>query len=52
MPFIFKPPKIDKSCTHPEHNPPNMMVYKPGTYVYKCPACGKITRFTVKGYTC
>lgn len=36
-----------KPCLHPEHRPPSMMVYEPGTYRYTCPICGKVTVFTV-----
>lgn len=39
-------------CLHPEHNPPTMIVLKPGTYEYTCPACGKKTTFTVPLITC
>ena len=35
-------------CSHPEHGPPTMMVFKPGTYEHECPACGKKTTFTVR----
>jgi len=52
MPFIdYKETPPEKRCTHPEHDPPKHMVYQPGTYTYKCPACGKITRFIVNGFT-
>lgn len=34
-------------CQHPEHNPPNMMVFKPGMYEHTCPGCGKTQIFTV-----
>lgn len=51
MPFV----KITKDdwnrkdlCTHPEHNPPNMMVYKDGTYTWRCPVCGHEQTFTVR----
>lgn len=36
-----------KPCFHREHKPPSHMVYKPGTYTHKCPACGEETTFTV-----
>ena len=39
--------KNNPPCRHPEHNPPNMRVYEPGTYEHTCPACGKITIFVV-----
>jgi len=48
MPFIKKVPfKTEDRCTHPEHNPPNMIVLQPGMYTWKCPACGKEQTFTV-----
>lgn len=34
-------------CLHPEHAPPAHMVYRPGTYRYTCPRCGKVTTFAV-----
>lgn len=34
-------------CTHPDHNPPDMRVFEPGTYEHTCPRCGTITIFTV-----
>jgi len=39
----------EKPCRHPEHNPPNMRVYKPGTYEHECPKCGSKIEFTVRG---
>jgi hypothetical protein len=36
-----------KVCRHPEHNPPNMMVWEPGVYEHECPRCGEIQTFTV-----
>lgn len=36
-------------CRHPEHNPPNMMVFSPGTYEHTCPACGATQIFVVSG---
>lgn len=38
---------IPVPCTHPEHNPPNMIVLEPGIYKHTCPGCGEITTFTV-----
>jgi hypothetical protein len=37
----------DSVCTHPEHNPPMYMVFKPGRYRHTCPQCGKIVEFDV-----
>lgn len=38
----------EEICISPEHNPPGMYVYQQGKkYVYRCPACGKITTVTV-----
>lgn len=34
-------------CRHPEHNPPSMMVFKPGVYEHECPACKRTVQFTV-----
>lgn len=34
-------------CRDPEHEPPKMMVFEPGTYEHICPTCGKKTIFTV-----
>ena len=39
-------------CTHPGHNPPMHIVLEPGEYEYMCPACGKITTFTVPRIMC
>lgn len=35
-------------CSHPEHNPPNMIVLQPGVYRHTCPACGYSKTFTVR----
>ena len=34
-------------CFHPEHRPPAHQVFRPGRYEHTCPACGKVTFFTV-----
>lgn len=48
MPFKKHiPPTKEQRCLSTEHNPPSMMVLPPGTHVYECPSCGKITTFTV-----
>lgn len=39
-------------CHSPEHDPPSMQLFEPGTYEWTCPACGHITRFTVPLVTC
>jgi hypothetical protein len=36
-------------CRDPEHDPPSMMVFKPGVYEHTCPTCGHVTEFTVRG---
>ena len=36
------------ACRHPEHKPPSMRVWEPGEYEHTCPACGQVTRFTVR----
>lgn len=35
------------ACQHPEHEPPSMMVFKPGTYEHECPSCSRKLVFTV-----
>ena len=54
MPFLPVPleeqPK--PSCMSPEHNPPSMMVLKPGLHRWQCPSCGHVTNFTVPEVTC
>jgi len=41
------PDQWRRVCTHPEHNPPSMMVYQPGVYEHTCPGCGRRVTFTV-----
>lgn len=41
-----------KTCRHPEHRPPSMMVFKPGAYEHRCPGCGQRSYFTVPLITC
>ena len=36
-----------KICRHPEHDPPTMMVFKPGVYEHTCPGCGHKQQFVV-----
>lgn len=36
-----------KTCRHPEHSPPTMIVLQPGTYRHICPACGNQVVFVV-----
>lgn len=43
---------LNAPCVHPEHNPPNMMVFEPGTYEHECPSCGVKTVFVVPLITC
>lgn len=31
----------EKQCHHPEHDPPGMIVLRPGVYEHVCPACGR-----------
>ena len=41
MPFKrYEPFEKQETCTHPEHDPPGMIVLEPGTHVYECPRCG------------
>ncbi len=35
-------------CSHPEHNPPSLKVFKPGVYDHTCPACGLKQPFVVE----
>ncbi len=32
---------IKESCKCPEHNPPGMIVLKPGLHIWVCPHCGQ-----------
>lgn len=43
---IADPPP--RPCSHPEHDPPGMMVFAPGTYEHECPRCHHIIVFTVR----
>lgn len=36
-----------RQCQDPDHNPPSMMVWEPGTYEHTCPRCGMKMQFTV-----
>jgi len=38
---------LPRVCRHPEHNPPNMMVYENGVWEHVCPACGAKQTFVV-----
>lgn len=38
---------LKKSCSHPEHNPPSMMVFDDGVWEHECPGCGHIQVFGV-----
>lgn len=49
MPFVKREQwRKLKICRHPEHNPPAMIVLKPGEYTWKCPACGEEQTFVVQ----
>jgi hypothetical protein len=51
MPFIdFEP--AEAHCNHPEHNPPGLVVLKPGRHVWECPGCGERTVCNVPLITC
>lgn len=41
-------------CQHPEHDPPKMIVLKPGVYEHICPGCGakKIVTVNPTHYSC
>lgn len=47
MPFIDHQPPPPPPCRHPEHDPPGMIVLKPGTHTWECPGC-KQTQVVVK----
>ena len=40
--------EILRPCSHPSHDPPNMIVLPPGIYEHTCPACGYRVEFTVR----
>jgi hypothetical protein len=42
------PLERQKTCQHPEHNPPSMRVFEPGIYEHTCPACKSVLQFTVR----
>lgn len=39
----------DDACFHPQHRPPQHMVYRPGIHEHTCPGCGRTITFTVTG---
>lgn len=45
----YMPPSREIRCRSREHNPPMNRVYRPGTYVWVCPGCGKRQTFMVHG---
>lgn len=48
MPFIEHiPPSKQKRCRSTEHNPPSLIVLKPGTHKWKCPNCGLVQTIIV-----
>ena len=36
-----------KTCHHPEHDPPTMILLEPGMYEHTCPGCGHVTTFRI-----
>jgi len=44
--------EVPVPCMHPEHEPPKHIVLSPGQYEHTCPACGKVSRFTVQRVMC
>lgn len=46
MPFVkhenIKESICKNACKDPEHNPPSMIVLKPGIHHYECPSCKNI----------
>jgi hypothetical protein len=51
LPDAPNDPWTKPACHSTEHNPPNMMVFRPGRYQWTCPSCGHVTTFTVPGFT-
>ena len=48
----YKPPTNEKRCLDEQHNPPGLILLKPGEHTYKCPSCGEITIINVPLITC
>lgn len=48
---ISGPEDKPKKCRDNEHNPPDHIVLKPGTYEYTCPSCGATRIITVPEIT-
>jgi hypothetical protein len=40
--------RLQRPCGHPEHDPPEMIVYEPGEYEHTCPKCGRVFRFVIR----
>ncbi len=40
-----------RPCAHPQHDPPQHMVYEAGVYEHVCPNCGAARVFKVGGWT-
>ena len=49
---ISGPVDHSKRCNDREHNPPGMIVLKPGTYEYTCPSCGATQSVIIPEITC
>jgi hypothetical protein len=47
---IADPPP--RPCSDPEHNPPSMRVYRPGTYEHECPRCHQKQVFIIHETWC
>lgn len=48
MPFTdHQPWDMPETCNHPEHDPPGMIVLKPGVHTYVCPKCGQEQRVII-----
>jgi hypothetical protein len=44
MGFInYEPLPQVQRCRHPSHEPPNMIVLRPGVHTWQCPGCGHVT---------
>ena len=54
MPFVdFVPPgdSWKQPCRSPEHEPPPMIVLRPGTHTWRCPSCGAERTINVREVT-
>jgi hypothetical protein len=45
----MEPTTSPTACTHPEHNPPQLISRRIGGYSWSCPGCGYSFTFAVSG---